>query len=162
MTNDSLIGQLTALQAQLDRFCNETFPLSNAQAYPYLAQVKITVNTIIASVQTLNTSGERVQELADIERLYPSEICEDKIKEIADYIWRKMQPGESGISRNMIATEIKDSLKPYLRATEPVSVDDGVTALMKLEDSLDADIHSHDMPKIVKAVLDAAGVPYVD
>lgn len=34
-----------------------------------------------------------------------------KIKEIADYIWRKIQPGESGISRSMIADIIVEAME---------------------------------------------------
>lgn len=49
---------------------------------------------------------------------FSSEIPDTNIKQIADSIWRKMQPGESGVSREMIADEIRGALKPVLKKDE--------------------------------------------
>lgn len=95
-------------------------------------------------------------------------IDETAITQAADYLWRKLQHGESGVSRDMIATEIKGVLLPYLRTTEPVSVSLEKLRLayrnakpQEIIDGEEIDGTEYSRRKMAMA-LDAAGVKYVD
>lgn len=91
---------------------------------------------------TLKTTGHgesdymlHLEDAIDIIRQHTA-VPDADIKQIADYLWRKMQAGESGVSREMIAREIRDALLPYLRTTEPIKAGDEEAAVRYLREGL--------------------------
>lgn len=92
----------------------------------------------------------------------PSEISDTIINQIADYIWRKIQLGESGVSRAMIGRQVKEVLNLYVAPPVPVmsevNIEKGVQAAYAkyCETTMDAD----GWTEIVKACASAWGLKW--